>query len=264
MPRVPACIMSLALTLLTTTTAGSAEQGPPGDGDQPSIAWGLGIAGITTQQPYKDIDRDNAVLPLLYFETSWVQLMGPRLDFKLPGFSWGEDHALDFTVGVQYDGRGYDSKDAPILNGMDDRKASILAGGAVKWSNPLVNVSAEWAADISGESKGQRITIGLERSFFIGESFMLTPSVAAVWMDKDYVNYYFGVRSSEARAGRRAYFADSTLNADFAMRTDYMIDEHNTVFLNVGYTAFGSEIKDSTLTDRSGESMLMLGYLYRF
>jgi len=264
MLRVSACIMCFASTLLTAATAGSAEPGRPRDGDKPSIAWGLGVAGITTQQAYKDIGRDNAVLPLLYFENSWVQLMGPRLDFKLPGFEWGEDESLSFTVGIQYDGRSYDSNDAPILNGMDDRKNSILAGAAVKWSSALVNVSAEWMTDIAGESKGQRVTIGLERSFSVGESFMLTPSVAAVGMDKKYVDYYFGVRTSEARAGRSAYSADSTVSAEFSLRTDYMVDEHNTLFLTMGYTALGKEIKDSPLTDRSGETMLLLGYLYRF
>jgi hypothetical protein len=60
------------------------------------------------------------------------------------------------------------------------------------------------------------------------------------------------------------YDADSTLNVELAVRTNYRIDKHQAVFLSLGYMMLGSAIKDSPLTDRSGESKVFLGYLYRF
>jgi outer membrane protein len=54
------------------------------------------------------------------------------------------------------------------------------------------------------------------------------------------------------------------LNTSLGVRTDYMWGEHHALFLQAEYTALGSEIKDSPLTDRSGESRLFLGYMYRF
>jgi outer membrane protein len=125
-------------------------------------------------------------------------------------------------------------------------------------------VSLEWMLDASGESKGQTIELGLERSFQAAGRFMFTPSVAALWLDKKYADYYYGVRSTEARAGRPAYIADSTMNIEFSLRTDYLIDSRQAVFLSLGYTALGSEIKDGPLTDRSGETQVFTGYLYRF
>jgi outer membrane protein len=263
------------LTLFAATAASAAEQGgppgsgPPGggppDGESRSYAWGLGVGGISQQKAYAGIDRDNIAIPLIYFENQWVQLLGPWLDLKVPGIELGQDQELSFALRTQLFGfDGYEADDAPILTGMSKRKSGIFSGPSVKWSNPLVDVSAEWLFDVSGNSKGQRVSFGLEKQFHVGEHFMITPGATAVWLDQKYANYYYGVRSTEARAGRPAYVVDSTVNAELALRTDYLVDQRQMVFLSLEYTALGSEIKDSPLTDRSGETMVFLGYLYRF
>ena len=258
MSRVTARLFSFLLILFATGVAGAAE-------DEKSYSWGLGLGGITQQQAYTGIDRDNMAIPLIYFENRWVQLMGPFLDIKLPGVEWSEDEKLSFTLKTQLFGfDGYEPGDAPILNGMAERKSGLSSGPSFKWENPVANVFGEYQFDVSGNSKGQRISLGLEHTFHVGEHLMFTPSVTGIWLDKKYADYYYGVRTAEARAGRPAYRADSTLNTEISLRTDYFFDQHQAVFMSLGYTALGSEIKDSPLTDRSSETMAFLGYLYRF
>jgi outer membrane protein len=147
---------------------------------------------------------------------------------------------------------------------MATRKSGIFSGPSVRWSNPFVDVFGEGMFDVSGDSKGKRISVGLERQFPIGERFMITPSLTTIWLDEKYTNYYYGVRSTEARSGRPAYSAGSTMNTELSLRADYFLDQHQAVFAQLGYTALGSEIKDSPLTDSSNETMLFVGYLYRF
>jgi MipA family protein len=257
-----------ALTLFAGA-AGAAEPDSPPEGGPPedsrSYSWGLGVGALTQQQSYAGIDRENLAIPVIYFENRWIQLLGPRLDFKLPSLEWGKENELSYGVGIQLVGfGGYEPEDAPILNGMAERKEGMFGGPYVKWSNPLLDVSAEWFHDASSESEGQRMSIGLERTFHVGERFMVTPGLSAVWMDEKFVDYYYGVRANEARVDRPAYVGDSTLNTEISLRTDYMIDEKQMVFGMVEYTLLGSEIKDSPLTDRSNETMLFMGYLYRF
>jgi outer membrane protein len=205
------------------------------------------------------------VIPVVFFENSWVQLMGPFLELRTPSLKWGNEQELSFGVGAQLIGfNGYEPDDAPILNGMAERKSGIFAGPFVKWSSPLFNVSAQWMLDASRKSKGQRISLGLERSFHVGEHFMLTPSAVATWMDGKYADYYFGVRSEEARAGRPTYVAKSTLNAELGLRIDYLIDKRHSVFAALQYNALGSAITKSPLVDASSEQGILLGYLFRF
>jgi MipA family protein len=259
-------LMHLALTLIAASAAGAAEQDGPPDGEESkSYSWGLGLGAISQQQAYVGIDRENIAIPVIYFENRWVQLFGPWLDIKAPELEWSQDQKLSSGVRTQLFGfNGYEAGDAAILNGMEERKSGIFAGPFVKWSNPLVDVSLEWMLNASGNSKGQRMTLGLERQFHVGEHLMFTPSATATWMDEKYVDYYYGVRNSEARLGRPAYVAGGTMNADFSLRTDYMFDQHHAVFGMFQYTALGSEIKDSPLTGRSGETMVLMGYMYRF
>jgi outer membrane protein len=255
----------LAVSLLAATTTGAAEQDASADDDDSkSYSLGVGFAGRIRQQAYTGIDRDTLAIPLIQFENRWVELQGPRLQLKLPQLEWGNDQELSFGLGIEYDSPGYEPDDAPILNGMEERKDQILGGASAKWSNELFELSADWMFDVSGESKGQRISLGLERSFPIGNRLRLTPSATAIWLDEKYADYYYGVRIGEARADRPAYTADGTLNFELGLRADYMLTKRQLAFVGFEYTALGSEIKDSPLTDRSGEAAIMLGYLYRF
>ena len=269
MLRPPRWLTSFTLALLTATTAGAAERDASARGDSASdsasYSWGLGIAGFSQQQPYRGIERFNVPIPLIYFENRRVRLLGPFLDLKLADLEWGGDQELSLGVRVQWFGfNGYKPTDAPMLNGMEERKAGIFAGPSIKWSNPLVNLSVEWMFDASSESKGHRTRVGLDRSFHLGERFRLTPGAAAIWLDSTYADYYYGVRGAEARADRPAYVANSTVNTEFTLRLDYTIDGRQSVFGAMQYTALGRNIKNSPLTDRAGETMVLMGYLYRF
>jgi outer membrane protein len=249
---------STALVLgLGASTAANADQ-PQGS------AWGLGVGAVSSQQPYKGIDRDSEVLPLIYFENEYLRVFGPSAEIKLPGLAISDTQQLDFSLVGEYDFSGYDDDDARILEGMSDRKGGFWAGAKVKWRNDLADVSAEWLGDVSGNSKGQRFTLGLERSWEIGEHIMLTPRLAAIWQDDKYVDYYFGVRESEARIDRAAYDGKSGINTEFGVRGNYMFDDHHSVFLDLKATSLANEIKDSPLVDQSTENSVLFGYLYRF
>lgn len=257
----------VVLILLAAVIANSAAQALPPDaesGEEDSHSWGLGVAGMAMQKPYTDVAHEYMPIPVIYFENRWVQLIGPTLEFKLPSISWGEENSMSLGVRVEYDGSGYKQSEAPIFNGMAERKSGLLAGAATKWDSPLLSVSAEAMFDATSHSKGRRFSIGLERTFFVGERVMITPSVTATQMDKKYANYYFGVLPGEARDDREAYLPGSTLSTSLGVAMEYMWGDHHALILQAEYTALGNGIKDSPLTDRAGESMLLLGYMYLF
>lgn len=239
--------------------------GPPGDPD--SWSWGVGLIGIGQLQPYTGIKGYYMALPMLYFENRWVQLLGPRLDLKLPGISWGKDQEQELTFGVGaelFGFDGYEGSDAPILKGMKSRRGGIFAGPFVKWRSPLAEVKAEWMLDATRYSKGQRLSLGMERSFGVGQHLMFTPSVTFTWLDEKYTDYYYGVRAAEARPNRAAYAPQGTANATLGLRVDYMFTEHQAVFGSLELNGLGREITRSPLVDRSLEPKLLLTYLYRF
>lgn len=235
---------------------------PAAADDTPS--WGLGVAAFTTQQAYTGIRREKRALPLLSYENEYVRVFGPGVELKAHSVDLGDGQRLDLRLIGRYDFSGYEAGDAPILNGMRERKSGFWAGGKATWRSDVVNLSAELQADVSGKSKGRRAVLGLEKNWRVGEQVILTPRVSAAWVDKKYVDYYYGVAADEVRAGRPAYVGKSGVNAELGLRGTYVIDTHHSVFVDLGVTRLSKKIKDSPLVGRSNENRIGLGYLYGF
>lgn len=221
--------------------------------------WSLGLGAVTIQKAYRDIDRYNMAVPLLNYENKWVSFSVPKLDIKLYSSQF-----LSFRLRARYAGSdGYESSDSPFLAGMDDRKGSFWAGGAAIWKNDIANVSAELLGDASGKSKGSRFKFQVDRRFEVA-SFGFTPRLGAEWYDSKFVDYYYGVAASEARAGRNAYQGDSSNAVEAGLRIDYSPARQHNLYLDFGITQFGSAIKDSPLVENASQSTVSLGYLYKF
>lgn len=256
-----ATVLALAVGLCSPVTAVAEE---PTDGEPSSWSFGLGLGVMSAQKPYTGIDRETKAIPLIRFESEYVEIHGPNIGLKLPSLDISDSQKLNFSIVGKLDGSGYEADDAPILNGMGNREGGFWAGAKMEWNSDLVDVSAEWLADASGNSKGQLFSLGLDKTWNFGNHMMLTPHVGATWQDKKYVDYYFGVSDSEARIDRPAYVGKSGVNTEVGVRGMYMFDKQHSMFLNVEVSSLAKGIKDSPLVDRSTVNSAFLGYLYRF
>ncbi|MGD8220800.1 MipA/OmpV family protein [Pseudomonas thivervalensis] len=253
-----------SVILLAVASSAIAAQAAEAQTAEASSSWGMGVGAISSQQPYSGIDRDNKAIPLIYFENEYLRVFGPNAEVKLAQLEINDTQQIDFSLVGQYDFSGYDADDSRVFDGMSDRKSGFWAGAKVQWRTDWVDMHAEWLADVSGNSDGQRFNLGLERTWRLGDHITLTPHVTAMWQDQKYVDYYFGVRDSEARIDRAAYDGKSALNTELGVRGNYMFDQHHSVFLDLKATSLASEIKDSPLVNRSTENSTLFGYLYRF
>ncbi|MEN9478929.1 MAG: hypothetical protein RLZZ298_324 [Pseudomonadota bacterium] len=262
-PRLPAMSI-LAIALCASVTNAAAQQRGPGEPE--GTTWGLGLGVISNQKPYKGVDRETQLLPLIQFENKYVQVFGPVVEAKLPSLKLGGSQRIDFRLvaRMDLDGAGYEAEDATILAGMAERKGGFWAGGKAKWRNEVANVNVEWLADVSNNSKGQRFSLGLEKTWRLGEKLMLTPQVGVAWVDSNYVDYYFGVRDSEVMAGRPAYAGKSGIIPGASVRAVYRFDPHHSMMFDARVVSLADSIKDSPLVDASTENRVLMSYIYRF
>jgi outer membrane protein len=246
-------ISSVALAMGMLSLAASNVGAQQSDGK-----WSVGMGAFTVQKVYKDIERENLAPPFLAYENKWISFAGPRLDVKFPS-----DDALSFRLRVAYFGDGYNTNSSPVFAGMEDRKRTVWGGGAVVWRSPIANVSAEVLSDLQGYSNGTRAAVRAEHRFGFGR-FGVSPRAGVQWFDSKYVDYYYGVKASEARAGRAAYQGQATYGLDAGLRFDYTPVLPHTVFLDVNTVQYGSEILNSPLVDKPTQISVSVGYLYRF
>ncbi len=88
--------------------------------------------------------------------------------------------------------------------------------------------------------------------------------MGVTWLDKKYVDYYYGVKPTEATTARPEYLGKATTNVEAALRMGYLIDTHQRVFFEVSETHWGSGITKSPIVDKTTTPGLRFGYLYRF
>ena len=207
----------------------------PGAGSPPPSSWALGVGAITFDKAYAGIDREHLPLPFIQYENRWVSIAGPQVGFKLLGLAPAPSHAVNLDLVVRYDGSGYDDddiRDTPVLAGMRERKSGVWAGARIEWKSNWAVLSAEALGDASGNSEGKRFNLGVEKTWHIGERVTITPRVTASWQDDKYVDYYYGVRADEARAGRAAYRGGSGVNAEVGLRAMYAFDRRHSILLD--------------------------------
>lgn len=256
-----AIFTALAAGLAGTAAAQAPQSTQAAEADS-TTQWGLGVAGGVFQQPYEGVSNKKRALPLLYVENSWLRIAGPSADIKLGNWTGGYG-SIEVAARLKYEGMGYEASDSPVLAGMDERKESFWAGGAVAWKSPIARLGVEWVGDASGHSKGQQLQLQVDRRFAMGR-FALTPRVQAQWLDKKYVDYYYGVKAGEALPGRAQYTGKAATTLGVGLRADYQLQARQSIFLDLAVTSLPSEIKDSPLVGRSSVSRASIGYLYRF
>jgi outer membrane protein len=246
--------LSMAALLLASAASTHAQQAQGPEATQ----WGIGAGVAVERKPYRDYDDKTHGIPLLMFENRWVSILGTQFDLKLHG-----TESLSFSLRARYDFDGYEADDSPYLQGMADRKSSVWLGGAAKLKTGFANLSAEALGDAANKSKGTRLKLGIERDFNIGD-LQLTPRIAARWVDKKYVDYYYGVRAAEATPARGAYTGRSTTNVELGLRATHALTPRQALLIDLNATRLGSSIKDSPLVERSNQTGMSVGYLYRF
>ncbi|MFZ3121718.1 MAG: MipA/OmpV family protein [Variovorax sp.] len=247
--------LALSLGAFVASFAVSAQEWEPG---APGV-WGLGIGAGVERLPYTGIDNNSRLLPLLTYDSEYFRFSGLGADWK-----FARTEQFTFALRGKYGlADGYEADDAPILAGMDKRKGGLWLGGAATWKADFAKLSFEVLSDVSGNSKGTQARLGIERNFPAGR-FVFTPRASVLWTDRKYVDYYYGVTGAEATASRAAYDGRSTANFQASLRTAYMLDAHQSLFLDVSATALGKEIKDSPLVDKKVIPAVAVGYLYRF
>ena len=218
--------------------------------------WGLGAGVGLEESPYKGYGSKVSPIPLIYFDDKWIHALGTTLDLKI-----GKWSSVLFTLRGQYAlGDGYRGSDAPILNGMQNRNGAFWFGPALAWHTGYGTLSGDF---LTGGNKGQKASIEFAKALEYG-SFSVEPHVGAEWLSSKYVDYYYGVRSSEVRAGRPAYTGKAAYNVSLGTKVDYRFTPHQLVFFDVGVTHLSSGITDSPLVGKRFVPEVRLGYLYQF
>ncbi|OAD21750.1 MltA-interacting MipA [Candidatus Thiomargarita nelsonii] len=160
---------------------------------------------------------------------------------------------------------GFEADENSFFDGMEDRDLSLDGGIAASWRQGTVEFKFSAVTDLLNKSSGKEITASLAKTYILTRQMtLLTPSIGLKWQNDNFVNYYYGVKDSEARANRPAYTGKATVNYIVAVNATYSLTKRSTLFADIEYERFGDDIYDSPLVDKDQIFSVFLGYGWQF
>jgi outer membrane protein len=218
--------------------------------------WGLGGGVGFAESPYRGYGSNVTPLPVFFFDDKWVHALGTTIDVKV-----GTWNHLSVTLRGKYAlGDGYKGSDAPILNGMEKRKGAFWVGPALSWETGFGVATADV---LTGGNKGQQADLGFSKAFDVG-GFDIVPHVGLGWTSSKYVDYYYGVRSSEVTADRPFYSGTAAYEESIGTRINYKITRQQSALVDVGVSHLSSGITDSPLVGKKFIPQVRFAYIYQF
>lgn len=220
--------------------------------------WGVGLAAATQQPPQVGVRRENLAAP-------YIRYRGERLKVDLASISYSLLDADSFEVAVlgQFRFEGYERGDSAELAGMGSRDPSVDAGLAFSRSADWGTLRLELLHDITGTHDGFEARASYERPYVFGR-WLLAPAVGMSWQDDSLVNYYYGVRASEARAGRPSYASGDSTNVFAGLLVGYSLSDNFELSAGIRHVRFGNSITDSPIVAKDHQTTVIAALLYKF
>lgn len=202
-----------------------------------------GVFAGYQQEIYKGLDNDLMALPAIGYRGEKLNILGPRISYKL--FQQDE---LTLSALLQYRFAGYDASDSRFFDGMNDRDASLDAGFSFVYKQNDWSVSNTFSTDVLDNSNGSEINTQLGKTFYFGPIFV-EPHIEVSYWDSHYVNYYYGVDELESSPQRNKYKGGSALNKKIGLNVSTPILFGGFTRLSINHTWYDSVISNSPLTE---------------
>ncbi len=218
----------------------------------------VGGGAVISSKPYDGVDSKVYPIPMFGYEGERLYLRGISGGYRL--FKHG-----GWSIGPMVRPRfeGYEADDSDALRGMDDRDLTLDGGVNLEARTKWGLFGAMFLTDVLGEHDGQEFEASYTVLFpYAGFTFI--PSVALRWRSDDLVDYYYGVKRNEARAGRPAYTPSDTLDPVIRLAVRRELTDHWGLLLGFQYEWLSEEISDSPIVDDDTAFSVLVGATYTF
>jgi outer membrane protein len=225
---------------------------------EPELSWGVGLGIISEDEGYTELGSDSMAVPIFIVNYGKFYLMGPKFGYQLYG---NDNYTFGLTGNYRLD--GYEAEDSPYLMGMDDRDGTLDIGVEYSYDTGFGKIGIEVVADALGEHEGYQADISFSYPINF-DNGQLSPYIGAEYRSDDLVNYYYGVKSTEATQIRQFYQADSAVNLVMGIRSTWFSGPHHRFVAMLQFKAFDDSIKDSPIIDADHAYNMIFGYAYVF
>lgn len=218
----------------------------------------VGAGFISSPRPYIGADPQSFPIPVIALEYKRWFLEGIR-----GGYALVQRESFDVRAFTQIRFRGLEPESSPFLEGMETRRKSLDAGVEMVYQGRPIGLRMAALTDVLGRSNGQEVSAQAITGAPLGEVLVLL-GFGPRWLSQNRVDYYYGIRPSEARPERPTYAGDSTINWDLTLTTIYRPTPRWALFALLAREGLGSAIRSSPLVERSSAHSFVASVSYEF
>ena len=250
------------VVLLVVVEAGFCRDVPEPNYAGPESFFAAGVGVIVTDNPYKGINTEVHGIPIIMYRTKKLFIYGPMMSYS---FFEHDGWEVSGLAKVRFE--GYEGGDSRYLWGMDDREWTFELGGALSKTFDFGRITTDFTADILGEHDGHELDLTYSYDFrnaFEISALTVTPSAGVNYRSGRLNDYYYGVRASEAIAGRPEYHPGDSMGLTTGLRLNYTISERLSLMGMISMEWLDDEIRSSPIVDEDHMESLLLGIIYKF
>jgi len=219
-------------------------------------AFHVGGGAFVQTEPYAGIPARVYPAPVVAYEGERLYVRSAIVGYRLIA-------ANGVMIGPQVQPRieGFNGDDSPFLHGMHDRNWSVDGGVNIEAVTPVGLLGVSIVSDLLGRNRGQEVEFRYLIMFPV-LGFELIPSGGVRWKSDDLVDYYYGVRPTEARPDRPAYQGEQAFDPFLRLVVRHKLTKHWSLFSDAQYEWLASEITNSPIVDKDHQLSFTAGVLY--
>ncbi|MCO7191219.1 MULTISPECIES: MipA/OmpV family protein [unclassified Pseudoalteromonas] len=203
--------------------------------------YGIGLG--VSEEIYQGYDRRVIPLPILGYRGDKLSILGPFISYEIL-----EINDIELVLQASPRFQGYDESDSDVFKGMAERDFSMDGGVGIKYERENWKFGISAVHDVLDKSDGYEVSTSLAKVYKSGP-FFYEPSLSVSYLDSHHVDYYYGVRLSEATSARPQYVGDNATNVALGFSISTPIFFGGFTQLAFDYTWFDDSITDSPLVD---------------
>lgn len=208
------------------------------------IGFLYGATLMVNQEIYKGYSSRTNLIPIFGYKGEKLQVYGPFIRYDVAQFSH-----VKLSLQAAPNFNGFDESDSAFFEGMEERKFSISAGYGVHYKKNDWQVSFSNLFDVLNRSGGYTMNTSIGRTYRKGPVFF-EPKLSVRYLDRDFADYYYGVRENEVNEFRSAYQVDSAVNTALGLSISTPIFFSGMTRFSVEHTWYDSSISDSPLVEK--------------
>ncbi|MDB1125978.1 MipA/OmpV family protein [Vibrio algarum] len=160
-------------------------------------------------------------------------------------------------------GSPYESSDAKVLAGMSQRRvgADLGLNGDINFGDGIFSLFFQH--DVTGASGGYNTGLKYAHIFDFG-AIDLVPFAGVTYYSDDYVDYYYGVKKSEAKGKRTAYKPEGEFVYTAGYKLIAELGENLNFNHSAAYVGLGDEMSKSPIMENDYQWLLTASISYHF